>query len=109
MGKRLYVGNLPYGITDEELANAFTKVGPVTDVTIVIDRETGRSRGFGFVEMATDAGAADALAQMNGAEVGGRTLKVAEAKDRPARTGGYGGDRDGGRPRGGGSRRDSDY
>jgi cold-inducible RNA-binding protein len=113
MGKRLYVGNLPYGMTDNELATAFTKAGPVTEATVVIDRETGRSRGFGFVEMATEAGAAAALAQMNGADVGGRMLKVAEAKDRPPRTGGggYGGDRDrdGGRPRGGGSRRDSDY
>jgi cold-inducible RNA-binding protein len=112
MGKRLYVGNLPYGMTNNELATAFTNAGPVTEATIVIDRETGRSRGFGFVEMATEAGAAAALAQMNGAEVGGRMLKVAEAKDRPARSGGgYGGDRerDGGRPRNGGSRRDSDY
>ncbi|MHB1356021.1 MAG: RNA recognition motif domain-containing protein [Anaerolineae bacterium] len=116
MGKRLYVGNLPYGMTDQELASAFTKAGPVTEATIVIDRETGRSRGFGFVEMATEDGASVALTQMNGAEVGGRMLKVAEAKDRAPRSGGgggYGGDRDGGRDggrsRGGGSRRDSDY
>ena len=121
MGKRLYVGNLPYGTTDQELASAFTKAGPVTEATVVIDRETGRSRGFGFVEMATEAGAAAALTQLNGTEVGGRMLKVAEAKDRPPRSGGggggYGGDRDGGRDggrdgsrsRGGGSRRDSDY
>lgn len=98
MGKRLYVGNLPYRMTDEELANAFSKAGPVTDVTIVIDRETNRSRGFGFVEMATDEAAAAALQQMNGAEVGGRTLKVAEAKERPPRTGGMG-DRSNNRPR----------
>ena len=83
MGKRLYVGNLPYRMTDEELATAFSQAGTVADVTIVIDRETGRSRGFGFVEMATEAAAATALETMNGAEVGGRTLKVAEAKERP--------------------------
>jgi cold-inducible RNA-binding protein len=113
MGKRLYVGNLPYGMTNQELADAFTIAGPVTEATIVIDRETGRSRGFGFVEMTNEADAAAALTQMNGAGVGGRMLKVAEAKDRPARTsggsGGYGGDRDGDRPRSGGTRRNSGY
>lgn len=88
MGKRLYVGNLPYRMSEEELANTFGQAGAVTDVTIVIDRETGRSRGFGFVEMATDSAAVAALEQFNGAEVGGRTLKVAEAKERPGRTGG---------------------
>lgn len=105
MGKRLYVGNLPYRMTDEELANAFSQAGQVADVTIVIDRETGRSRGFGFVEMATEEAAAAALQQMNGAEVGGRTLKVAEAKERPARTGGTGSHGDS-RPRSGYNRND---
>ncbi len=91
MGKRLYVGNLPYRMTEDELADAFSQVGPVTDVTIVIDRETGRSRGFGFVEMADEGTAAAALEQLNGAEVGGRTLKVAEAKERPGGGRSFGG------------------
>ena len=113
MSNKLYVGSLPYSVNDEILSQIFTPYGTVESAKVITDRETGLSKGFGFVEMATEAGAAAALAQMNGAEVGGRMLKVAEAKDRPPRTGGgsYGGDRDrdGGRPRGGGSRRDSDY
>ncbi len=91
MGKRLYVGNLPYNMTDAELEEVFTQVGEVADSSVVIDRETGRSRGFGFVEMADDAGAAAAVEQLNGAQVGGRTLRVAEANPRPSRPsrGGY--------------------
>jgi len=93
MGKRLYVGNLPYQMTEDELAQVFTQAGEVADVAIIVDRETGRSKGFGFVEMAEDVAAAAALQQFNGAQVGGRTLKVAEANERPARPnrGGYGG------------------
>jgi len=87
MGKRLYVGNLPYGMSEEELANVFTKAGAVTDVAIVVDRDTGRSKGFGFVEMADDAAALTAVQQLNGTQVGGRTIKVAEANPRPARQG----------------------
>jgi RNA recognition motif-containing protein len=86
MGKRLYVGNLPYNMTEEELQNVFSQAGAVADVAIVIDRDTGRSKGFGFVEMAEDAGAAAAIQQLNGTQVGGRTIKVAEANPRPART-----------------------
>jgi cold-inducible RNA-binding protein len=96
MGKRLYVGNLPYRMSEEELGQVFAKAGAVADVAIIMDRETGRSKGFGFVEMAEDAGAAAAIQQLNGAQVGGRTLKVAEANDRPARparSGGMGGGR----------------
>jgi len=85
MGKRLYVGNLPYSMSEEELANAFTKAGTVVDVAIVVDRDTGRSKGFGFVEMADEAAAAAAVQQLNGTQVGGRTIKVAEANPRPAR------------------------
>ena len=102
MGKRLYVGNLPYQMTEDELAQVFTQAGEVADVAIIVDRETGRSKGFGFVEMAEDAAAAAALQQLNGAQVGGRTLKVAEANERPARPnrGGYAGG--GGRGQSGG-------
>ncbi|HHX42379.1 MAG TPA: RNA-binding protein [Chloroflexi bacterium] len=93
MGKRLYVGNLPYRMSEEELADVFSQAGEVTDVAIVIDRETGRSKGFGFVEMAEDAGAQVALQELNGAQVGGRTIKVAEANPRPPRSS-YRGPRD---------------
>ncbi|MCD6520955.1 MAG: RNA-binding protein [Anaerolineae bacterium] len=82
MGKRLYVGNLPYRLSEAELEDVFAQVGTVVDVTIVVDRETGRSRGFGFVEMADEATAATALEQLNGTEVGGRTIKVAMANPR---------------------------
>ncbi len=87
MGKRLYVGNLPYRMSEEELADVFAQAGEVADVAIVIDRDTGRSKGFGFVEMADDAGAQAALQELNGAQVGGRTIKVAEANPRPPRSG----------------------
>ncbi|NLG26263.1 MAG: RNA-binding protein [Clostridiales bacterium] len=99
MRNRLYVGNLPFRMTEEELANAFSVAGEVVDVAIVIDRETGRSRGFGFVEMADESSAESALQQLNGTEVGGRTLKVAEANERPNRSSssGYGGGGYGGR------------
>ena len=85
MGKRLYVGNLPYRMSEEELADVFAQAGEVADVAIVIDRDTGRSKGFGFGEMAEDAGAQTALQDLNGAQVGGRTIKVAEANPRPPR------------------------
>lgn len=85
MGKRLYVGNLPYRMTEDELATVFAEVGEVVDVSIVMDRETGRSKGFAFVEMADDESAVSAISQFNGADVGGRTIKVAEAKPRPTR------------------------
>ncbi len=85
MAKRLYVGNLPYSMTDAELQEVFARVGGVVDATVVMDRETGRSRGFGFVEMVDDATADAAVQQLNGAQVGGRTLRVAEANPRPAR------------------------
>lgn len=86
MGKRLYVGNLPYRMSEEELADVFAQAGEVADVAIVIDRDTGRSKGFGFVEMVDDAGAQTALQDLNGAQVGGRTIKVAEANPRPPRS-----------------------
>lgn len=85
MGTRLYVGNLPYRMSEEELQEIFGQVGVVANVAIIIDRETGRSRGFGFVEMEEDSAATAAVQQLNGAQVGGRTLKVAEANPRPTR------------------------
>ena len=105
--KNLYVGNLPHSTTEAELRNVFEPHGAVEKVTLVTDRETGRSRGFGFVEMA-DAGEADkAIAALNGTDLGGRPLTINEAKqktDRP-KGGGGGGQRFGG---GGGRGRD-DY
>ncbi len=99
MGNRLYVGNLPYSSVDDDLRAAFEEFGEVTDVRVVTDRETGRSRGFGFVTMGTDDEAAKAIAEMDGAKLEGRALRVNEAHERPARGGprGGGGDSRGGR------------
>ena len=83
MAKRLYVGNLPYATTDQELETFFAETGQVNEVTIVYDRETGRSKGFGFVEMAEDSAADKAIEQFDGTIFGGRTIKVAEARPRP--------------------------
>ena len=102
--KNLYVGNLPHSTTEAELRNLFEAHGAVEKITLVTDRDTGRSRGFGFVEM-TDASEADkAIAALNGADLGGRTLTINEAKPKAERGGG-GGRRFGG---GGGRGRD-DY
>jgi RNA recognition motif-containing protein len=98
MSTRLYVGNLNFRTTGDELREVFSQAGEVENATVVEDRDTGRSRGFGFVEMATAEGAAAAIEQFNGKEFGGRTLTVNEARPRVER-GGYGGDRGG---RGGG-------
>ena len=98
MSTRLYVGNLNFRTTSDELREVFSQAGEVENATVVEDRDTGRSRGFGFVEMATAEGAAAAIEQFNGKEFGGRTLTVNEARPRVER-GGYGGDRGG---RGGG-------
>jgi RNA recognition motif-containing protein len=92
MSKKVYVGNLPFRTTEEELANLFSQVGPVESASIIIDRETGRSKGFGFVTMDADH-ADNAIAQFNGYQFGGRPLTVNEARpmvkrnfaDRPAR------------------------
>jgi len=92
MGTRLYVGNLSYHTTKDSLRTAFSANGrEVTDVHIVMDRESGQSRGFGFVTMGTNEQAAAAIAEMNGALVDGRPLRVNEAEDRPPRGGGGGG------------------
>lgn len=96
MSKRLYVGNLSYSTTESELREVFERLGSVTDVKVMMDRETGRPRGFAFVEMSTDEEARDAISQLNGTEVGGRTLKINEAQERQAGGGGGGGFRGGG-------------
>jgi cold-inducible RNA-binding protein len=97
MGTRLYVGNLPYAVTELDLRDLFGSIGTVTDAKIVTDRETGRPRGFGFVEMSTEDEARKAIEEVNGRDVQGRQVAVKEAEDR--RGGGGGG---GGRGHGGG-------
>jgi RNA recognition motif-containing protein len=97
MGTKLYVGNLPYSATSEELNQLFGTHGAVKSADVIMDRETGRSKGFGFVEMGSDAEAKAAIAALNGHQMGGRALTVNEAKPREDR-GGFGG---GGGGRGG--------
>lgn len=80
MGKKLYVGNLPYSATDGELSQTFSQIGTVAGARVIMDRETGRSKGFGFVEMATDEEAALAISKLNGFHQGGRAMIVNEAK-----------------------------
>lgn len=80
MPRKLFVGGLPYRTTGDELRDAFAQAGEVVSASIVTDRETGRSRGFGFVEMADDAGLSNAIAMWNGKEFGGRMLTVSEAR-----------------------------
>ncbi|MBE0536422.1 MAG: RNA-binding protein, partial [Phycisphaerae bacterium] len=94
MGKKLYVGNLGYDVDDAMLESWFAEHGSVQTATVIMDRATSRSKGFGFVEMSTEAEAQAAISAMDGQEVGGRTIRVAEAKaegDRPHRGGGGGG------------------
>ncbi len=102
MGKRLYVGNLSYEVSSSDLEAMLSPHGTVQSAQVIMDRDTGRSKGFGFVEMDSDAEAQAAIAALDGQEQGGRALKVNEAKPREPRSGGgYGGG--GG---GGGGRRD---
>ena len=104
MGKKLYVGNLPYAATEQALADAFSQCGKVESAKIITDRETGRSKGFGFVEMSTDEEAQSAISKFNGADYDGRTMTVNEAKPmapRENRGGGGGGFGGGNRDRGG--------
>lgn len=102
MGNKLYVGNLPYSFRDDDLQQAFSQHGTVSSAKVMMERDTGRSKGFGFVEMGSDAEAQTAINAMNGQQFGGRGLVVNEARPmepRPPRTGGFGG---GGRSGGGG-------
>ena len=105
MGNKLYVGNLAYSVRDESLLEAFGQFGTVTSAKVMMDRETGRSKGFGFVEMGSDAEAQSAINGMNGAALEGRAIVVNEARPREERGGGNrGGGFGGGGHRGGGSR-----
>lgn len=99
MGKKLYVGNLPYQIDDSTLESHFAQVGKVESARVITDRDTGRSKGFGFVEMASDEDANKAIESLNGQAMGGRNLTVSEARPQAPREGGGGGGRG---PRGGG-------
>src|SRR5207237_1654692 len=97
MGKKLYVGNLTYDVTDSALEQMFAAHGTVQSAQVIMDRDTGRSKGFGFVEMGSDQEAQAAIAALNGQMVGGRSLTVNEAKPREDRggRGGFGGGRGG--------------
>ncbi len=105
MGNKLYVGNLPYSVRDGDLEQAFGQFGTVTSAKVMMERDTGRSKGFGFVEMGSDAEAQAAINGMNGQPLGGRSVVVNEARPmeaRPPRSGGYGGGGGGGYGGGGG-------
>ena len=101
MGNKLYVGNLAYSVRDETLQDAFSQFGQVTSAKVMMDRDTGRSKGFGFVEMSSDAEAQSAINGMNGQDMDGRAIVVNEARPREERPGGFGGG-GGGRSGGGG-------
>jgi len=110
MPKKLYVGNMSYDTTQDQIRQLFSEAGEVADVSIITDRETGRPKGFGFVEMATDEGGQEAIKRFNGYSLGNRNLTVNEARPREERSGGggsFGGGRRDSRPSGGGNRRDS--
>ncbi len=105
MGNKLYVGNLPYSVRDEDLQQSFSQFGAVTSAKVMMERDTGRSKGFGFVEMGSDAEAQAAINGMNGQPLGGRSVVVNEARPmeaRPPRSGGFGGGSGGGYGGGGG-------
>ncbi len=109
MGNKLYVGNLPYSVRDGDLEQAFGQFGAVTSAKVMMERDTGRSKGFGFVEMGSDAEAQAAINGMNGQPLGGRSIVVNEARPmepRPPRSGGFGG---GGGGYGGGGRSGGGY
>ncbi len=91
MGNKIYVGNLPFTATSENLNELFSKFGTVDSAKIVMDRDTGRSKGFGFVEMSSGDEAAAAIEKLNGSDMGGRSLVVNEARPMEPRTGGFGG------------------
>jgi RNA recognition motif-containing protein len=105
MGNKLYVGNLPYSVRDSDLEQSFRQFGAVTSAKVMMERDTGRSKGFGFVEMGSDAEAQAAIAGMNGQSLGGRSCVVNEARPmepRAPRSGGFGGGGGGGYGGGGG-------
>lgn len=91
MGKKLYVGNLPYSADQQALEEAFSTCGTVDSANVIMDRDTGQSRGFGFVEMSSDSEAQKAIEELNGFNMGGREIRVNEAKPKAPRSGGGGG------------------
>jgi RNA recognition motif-containing protein len=100
MGRKLYVGNLAFSVTNDDLQAAFAEVGPCASVSVITDRATGQSRGFGFVEMQNEEDAQRAIQELDGRAIGGRPIKVSEAREREGGGGGGGGR--GGRGGGGG-------
>jgi cold-inducible RNA-binding protein len=103
MAAKLFVGSLPYSTTDDDLAELFSGIGTVVSAKVIIDRDTGRSKGFGFVELSSDDEVKKAIDELNGKEIAGRTIVVNEARPQENRSGGGG---FGGGNRGGGDRRD---
>ena len=97
MGNKLYVGNLPYSFRDNDLEQAFSQYGQITSAKVMMERDTGRSKGFGFVEMGSEAEAQAAIQGLNGQQIGGRGLVVNEARPMEPRSGGFGGGGGGGR------------
>lgn len=87
MATKLFVGSLPFSTTSDELRDVFAKAGEVTEANVVMDKQTGRSRGFGFVEMSSDEAAKKAIADLNGSEIGGRKIFVSEARPQAPRDG----------------------
>lgn len=102
MGRKLYVGNLPFSVTESALSEKFSACGTVESCKLITDRDTGQSKGFGFIEMASDAEAQAAIDSLNGTDFGGRPMRVNEAKPQERRPGGGG--RGGNRGGGGGNR-----
>ena len=96
MSKKLYVGNLPYSATDQTLADAFGECGTVESAKVIMDRDSGRSKGFAFVEMSSESEATNSIQRFNGSQLDGRAISVSEAKPQAPRTGGGGGGGGGG-------------
>ena len=96
MGKKIYVGNLSFNVDSNQLQDVFAEFGTVDSANVITDRESGRSKGFGFVEMAAEADAQNAIQKLNGMDLSGRAMNVSEAKPQEPRTGGGGGGRSGG-------------
>lgn len=96
MGKKLYIGNLAYSVDSAQLSDVFAEFGTVDSANVIMDRDTGRSKGFGFVEMSAESEAADAIDQLNGKDLSGRAMNVSEAKPQAPRNGGGGGRSGGG-------------
>lgn len=96
MGRKLYVGNLPYSVSEQSLQDTFAQCGTVESVNVITDRDTGQSKGFGFVEMSSDSEAQKAIQELNGSSIDGREIKVNEAKPKAPRGGGGGGGYGGG-------------